>query len=58
MEDAAACRALAKKCRALANGVDAPDITKKLLLMAEDYEAQAARLEAEPEPNPGIPHPE
>lgn len=55
MKDPAHFRALAEKCRALAGGVGTEELRRKLLIIADDYDAQAARLEAEPEVTPSIP---
>ena len=54
MKDPAHFRALAEKCRALASGVGTEELRRKLLIIADDYDAQAARLEAEPEAMPTI----
>jgi hypothetical protein len=55
MQDAAQCRAQAEKCRSLARGLTDQDLIATLLAMAEDYEAEAGRLDAGPtpeQPNP------
>ena len=52
MEDAAAFRAQARKCRALAQGQVDERTRANLLALAEEYEAQARRLEPPDEPPP------
>jgi hypothetical protein len=55
MESAAHFRAEATKCRALANHARDPMTIKNLLAWAEDYEAQAERLERTPDSGPPMP---
>ena len=55
MRDAAYCRAQALKCRELGMSIDDPSIVEHLILIAEEYEAEAARLEGplnDTPPNP------
>jgi hypothetical protein len=52
-------RAFARKCRDLAAGMTDEDTRKSLALLARDYDARAAELEAEAGlPKPEIPRPE
>ena len=55
MRDAAYCRAQALKCRELGLTIDDPAMVEHLLLIAEEYEAEAVRLDGllnEGPPNP------
>jgi hypothetical protein len=44
MDDAEFLRTQARKCRWLADRVNAPDVVQTLLQMAQDYEERAGRL--------------
>jgi hypothetical protein len=44
-DDAAFLREQARRCRRLARDISTPDVVKTLTLMAEDYEARAAKME-------------
>jgi hypothetical protein len=52
MDNAQFLREQARKCRRLANMVSTPDVSKTLIGMADDYDARAAKLEAEGETPP------
>jgi hypothetical protein len=58
MRNAADCRAQAQKLRALAAEVGDPKMVANLLMIAEEYEAEAGRLEEEPPPEPPMPTPQ
>jgi len=55
--DPAQLQALAEKCRSMASRILDEDWVKRLLLAAETYEAEAARM-SEPDPEPAAPTPE
>ena len=52
MDDAEFLRAQARKCRWLADRVNAPDVVQTLLQMARDYEKRAERGKAGEKPAP------
>ncbi len=52
MRDSAYCRAQAAKCRELAIDIGDQGMIEHLLLIAEEYEAEASRLDGESEPGP------
>lgn len=58
MQGAAHFRTEAAKCRTLAKVARDRMTERNLLALAEDYEAQALRLEAEPRAEPPMPRPE
>jgi hypothetical protein len=47
MDDAAFLKAQARKCRWLAQRIDAKDVARTLLDMAREYEERAAKMEGE-----------
>ena len=54
MDSAAQFRAEAAKCRSLARVARDSMTAKNLLALAEDYEAEAVRLEASPKAEPPL----
>ena len=58
MESAAHFRAEAARCRDLARHARDEMTARNLLALAEEYDAQAQRLEDEPEAEPPMPMPE
>jgi hypothetical protein len=46
-EDAAFLREQARRCRRLARDISTPDVVRTLLLMADDYDDRADKLEPE-----------
>jgi hypothetical protein len=52
MRDSAYCRAQAGKCRELAMNIGDQGMIEHLLLIAEEYEAEASRLDGEAKPDP------
>ncbi|WP_165357240.1 hypothetical protein [Sphingosinicella sp. CPCC 101087] len=55
MSDAAYCRAQAAKCRQLAEGSTDQQTAANLLILAEDYEKEALRLERGSDPELPLP---
>lgn len=58
MKNAAECRAEAAKCRALAKHARDRMTANNLLALAQEYESQAAKLDADAGPKPELPAPD
>lgn len=55
MRDAAYCRTQAERCREIALAIGDAGMVEHLLLIAEEYEAEAARMESAPQARPPDP---